>query len=162
MTTSGNPGPPDPATDDPAAADPAPRAVDLRDYVVFDLDGAAGRRVLQTDVLAVDLVCLEPGQQIEPRTFATADVVYTVLGGLAWVVTDEAQVTLSSLQAVVVPAGTPHGLRNDGVDPLIVQVLVSPPDELAAPAGEPLRPVVPVAEQAPRRRSLRDLLGGAD
>jgi quercetin dioxygenase-like cupin family protein len=157
MTTSGNPGPAD-----SAGADPAPRAVDLRDYVLFDLDGAAGRRVLQTDVLAVDLVCLEPGQQIPPRTFATADIVYTVLGGLAWVVTDEAQVTLSALQAVVMPAGTPHGLRNDGIDPLIVQVLVSPPDELAAPSGEPLRPVVPIAEEPRTRRSLRDLLGGRD
>lgn len=136
--------------------------MDLRDYVLFDLDGAAGRRVLQTDVLAVDLVCLEPGQQIPPRTFATADIVYTVLGGLAWVVTDEAQVTLSALQAVVMPAGTPHGLRNDGIDPLIVQVLVSPPDELAAPSGEPLRPVVPIAEEQRTRRSLRDVLGGRD
>lgn len=156
MTSTGNPGPAE------GAAEPTTHAVDLRDYVIFDLDGAAGRRVLQTDVLAVDLVCLEPGQQIPPRTFRTADVVYTVLGGLAWVVTDEAQVTLAALQAVVMPAGTPHGLRNDGIDPLIVQVLVSPPDELAAPSGEPLRPVVPVAEEARPRRSLRDLLGGAD
>jgi quercetin dioxygenase-like cupin family protein len=139
---------------------PEPRAVDLRDYVVFDLDGAAGRRVLETDVLAVDLICLEPGQSVPPRSFRTADVVYTVLGGLAWVVTDEAEVTLSPLQAVVVPAEVPHALRNEAADPLIVQVLVSPPDELATPTGEPLRPSSPALDEPGPRRSLRDRLGG--
>src|SRR5688572_22616670 len=79
-----------------------PVAVDLRDYVDFDLDAAAGRRVFTTDVVAVDLVCLEPAQEIAARTLAGADVIYTVLGGRAWVVTDEAEVTLDPLQAIVV------------------------------------------------------------
>ena len=109
-----------------------PIAVDLRDYVDFDLDAAAGRRVFTTDVVAVDLVCLEPGQVIDARTLPGADAIYTVLGGRAWVVTDEAEVTLDPLQAVVVPAGIPHGLRNDAPDPLILHVVVSPPDEMPA------------------------------
>lgn len=110
-----------------------PVAVDLRDYVTFDLDGATGRRVFATDVLAVDLVCMEPRQLIEARTFATADAIYTVLGGRTWIVTDEAEVTLEPLQSLLVPAGVPHALRNDSADPLILQVVVSPPDE-APPA----------------------------
>src|SRR5688500_11115050 len=97
-----------------------PIAVDLRDYVDFDLDAAAGRRVVTPDVVAVDLVCLGPGQVIDARTLPGADAIYTVLGGRAWVVTDEAEVTLDPLQSVVVPAGVPHGLRNDGADPLIL------------------------------------------
>jgi quercetin dioxygenase-like cupin family protein len=114
-----------------ARADPVP--VDLRDYVEFDLEGAAGRRVFATDVVAVDLVCLEPGQSVAARSFATADAIYTVLGGIAWVVTDDAEVTLHALQSVLIPATVPHGIRNDSPDPLILQVVVSPPDE--APAG---------------------------
>jgi quercetin dioxygenase-like cupin family protein len=122
----------------------SPTAVDLRDYVEFDLAGARGRRVFATDVVAVDLSCLEPGQLIEARTFPTADVIYTVLGGIAWVVADDAEVTLRPLQSVMVPAGTPHGVRNDSPDPLILQVVVSPPDEapettvgpLAAPSDD--------------------------
>ncbi len=106
-----------------------PVAVDLRDYVTFDLAGATGRRVYATDVLAVDVVCLEPHQLIEARTFPTADAIYTVLGGIAWLVTDEAEVTLTALQAVWIPAGVPHGVRNDAPDPLILQVVISPPDE---------------------------------
>ena len=123
-----------------------PTAVDLRDYVDFDLAAASGRRVFTTDVVAVDLVCLEPGQVIEARTLGTADAIYTVLGGRVWVVTDETQVTLEPLQAVVVPAGIPHGLRNDGIDPLILQVVVSPPDEMPESVLGPV--AVRAAEQA--------------
>lgn len=114
-----------------------PVAVDLRDYVEFDLDLPAGRRVLETDVLALDLICLEPQQSLAVRSFATADAVYTVLGGNAWVVTDDHEVTLGALQAVMVPAGVPHGLRNTSPDPLILQVVTSPPDEApVVPSGE--------------------------
>lgn len=122
--------------DDEAAPAFEPVAVDLRDYVEFDLDLPAGRRVLETDVLALDLICLEPQQTLDARTFATADAVYTVLGGTAWVVTDDAEVTLQALQAVMVPAGVAHGLRNTAPDPLILQVVTSPPDEApVVPAG---------------------------
>jgi quercetin dioxygenase-like cupin family protein len=133
--------------------------VDLRDYVTFDLGGASGRRVFATDVVAVDLVCLEPHQDVEPRTFPTADAIYTVLGGRAWVVTDEAEVTLEPLQSVMVPAGIPHALRNDSPDPLILQAVISPPDEApVAPAG----PVEqPRAEPGPSVLDrLRRVLGG--
>jgi quercetin dioxygenase-like cupin family protein len=145
-----------PAMDVPTPFQPI--AVDLRDYVEFDLEGARGRRVFATDVVAVDLTCLEPDQRIEARTFPTADVIYTVLGGIAWVVTDDAEVTLQALQSVMVPAGIPHGLRNDSPDPLIVQVVVSPPDE--APPTE-LGPAVtpdPELGRDPNRRSFTDRL----
>ena len=113
--------------------DPTP--VDLRDYVAFDLEGATERRVFATDVVAVDLICLEPGQVVDARSFPTADAIYTVLGGIAWVVADDAEVTLTALQSIMVPAGLPHGIRNNSADPLILQVVVSPPDE--APHAEP-------------------------
>ncbi len=143
--------------------DAGPTAVDLRDYVDFDLDAAVGRRVVTTDVVAVDLVCLEPGQVIDARTLGGADAIYTVLGGRVWVVTDEAEVTLDPLQAVVIPAGIPHGLRNDAPDPLILQVVVSPPDEMPgsvlgpAPAAER---ATPAADRPGLLDRVRKVLGG--
>jgi quercetin dioxygenase-like cupin family protein len=148
-----------------------PIAVDLRDYVEFDLSSPSARRVFATDVLAVDLLSLEPHQVVDARTFPTADVIYTVLGGRAWAVTDEAEVTLEPLQSVMVPAGVPHGLRNDAPDPLIVQVVISPPDEApeasegpAAAAETERRPVrVQRPGDTPRRPlldRLRRTLGG--
>lgn len=143
-----------------------PVAVDLRDYVDFDLQAAAGRRVVTTDVVAVDIVCLEPAQVVDARTLAGADVIYTVLGGRVWVVTDDSEVTLEPLQAVVVPAGVPHGLRNDGADPLILQVVVSPPDEMPgsvlgpAPAAAAASDSQPPQPQRSVLDRMRRVLGG--
>jgi len=139
-----------------------PTAVDLRDYVTFDLEGAAGRRVFATDVVAVDLVCLEPHQVVPARTYASADAIYTVLGGRAWVVTDEAEVTLAALQSVIVPAGVPHGLRNEAPDPLILQVVVSPPDEAPPlPPGPAVEPGATAPAPSPGLLDrLRRTLGG--
>jgi len=141
--------------------DPVP--VDLRDYVTFDPAGAAGRRVFTTDVVAVDLVCLEPGQVLPARAFPTADAIYTVLGGRAWVVTDDAEVTLDPLQSVMVPATVPHGLRNASPDPLILQVVISPPDEAPAAAEGPTSDgLAQGAKPSPVSLSqrLRRILGG--
>lgn len=141
-----------------------PVAVDLRDYVDFDLDAAVGRRIFTTDVVAVDLVCLEPRQVIEARTLGGADAIYTVLGGRVWVVTDETEVTLEPLQAVVVPAGVPHGLRNDGADPLILQVVVSPPDEMPHSVLGPVEvgeaATSPAAAKPSMLDRMRRVLGG--
>lgn len=143
------------------SADFEPTAVDLRDYVVFDEAGASGRRVFATDVVAIDLVCLEPGQVVDARRYDTADAVYTVLGGIAWLVTDDAEVTLQALQSVMVPAGVAHGLRNDSPDPLILQVVVSPPDEAPAPAGPAAAPSPEVGTPPPGLLDrLRRILGG--
>lgn len=150
----------------PTDAGLEPTAVDLRDYVVFDLAGASGRRVFATDVVAVDLVCLEPGQAVEPRTFPGADAIYVVLGGRVWIVTDEAEVTLTALQCLLVPAAVPHALRNDSPDPLILQVVVSPPDEapdaVLGPAVEVVGGEAKTAEAARPGLAarLRRTLGG--
>ncbi len=133
-------------------------AVDLRDYVEFDVDLPAGRRVLATDVLALDLICLEPQQVLDARTFGTADAVYTVLAGTAWVVTDDAEVTLQPLQAIMVPAGTPHGLHNSAADPLILQVVTSPPDDVAVVPAGPAPQATAERALAAARPSLVDRL----
>ena len=141
-----------------------PVAVDLRDYVDFDLDAAIGRRIFTTDVVAVDLVCLEPGQQIDARTLGGADAIYTVLGGRAWVVTDETEVTLEPLQAVVIPLGIAHGVRNDGIDPLILQVVVSPPDEMPGSVLGPVEEAATATTTSADKPSVLDrvrrMLGG--
>lgn len=147
----------------PSGADVDPTPVDLRDYVDFDEGSASDRRVFATDVVAVDLVCLEPYQLLAARTFPTADAIYTVLGGRAWVVTDDAEVTLEPLHSVMIPAATTHGIRNEAADPLILHVVVSPPDE--APAATPGPATGPASTgETPTRASwvdrLRRVLGG--
>lgn len=156
--------PPGGDADAPGDGAHGPVPVDLRDYVEFDAAGASGRRVFATDVVAVDVVCLQPHQSVEARSFATADAIYTVLGGAAWVVTDEGQVTLRALQSVMVPAPVAHGVHNDSADPLILQVVVSPPDEAPEAVLGPASTATADGELGERRpgllRRLRRLLGG--
>lgn len=107
------------------APDPVP--VDLRDYVAFDLERPVRSRIYQTEMVAFDVLCLEPGQQLGARTHPDSDTIYVVIGGRAWVVTDQAEVSLDPMHAVLVPAGTTYGVRNDSADPLLLQALTSPP-----------------------------------
>jgi mannose-6-phosphate isomerase-like protein (cupin superfamily) len=131
MTTDA-PTPP-PASDDAA---PSVVPVDLRDYVDFSPDRARRVRVLATSTVTLDLWCLEPQQATTVLAYPDADVAYTVLGGRAWFVTEEGEVGLDPMGAVLVPAGVHHGLDNRGTDPLIAIASMSPPD--AAPPSPPV------------------------
>lgn len=148
-------------SDRPAGFEPT--AVDLRDYVDFQESGPLSRRVFATDVVAVDLVGFEPQQVIAAQVLDTADVIYTVVGGRAWVVTDDAEVTLDPLQSVLIPAGVAHGVRNDAPDPLILQVVVSPPEDLPTPLTGPVEAAPAEADEPPAGgllQRVRRVLGG--
>lgn len=109
------------------------RPVDLRDFADFDPERARRVRVLASDVLTIDLWCLQPDQSTDVLHHEDTDVVYTVLGGNAWFVTDEGELGLGPLGAMLVPAGVVHGFDNRTADPLIVVASGSPPD---VPADE--------------------------
>jgi quercetin dioxygenase-like cupin family protein len=104
------------------------RPVDLRDYAAFDPDRPRRVRVLATDVLTVDLWCLEPRQATDALHLEETDVAYTVLGGNGWFVTEEGELGIGPLGAMLVPAGVVHGIENRAVDPLVVLASASPPD----------------------------------
>lgn len=115
----------DPTSDAPAP--PPVRPVDLRDYVEFGTDRARRVRVFATDRLALDLWCIEPQQSTDVLLHDDVDVTYTVLGGRSWFVTDQGEIGLDPMGAMLVPAGVAHGIDNRGADPLIVLATVSPP-----------------------------------
>ncbi|HEX9888775.1 MAG TPA: hypothetical protein VGA69_04815 [Nitriliruptorales bacterium] len=120
----------------PPATRPVP--VDLRDYVRFDRGGATRVRVFATEVLTVDLWCIEPQQATDVLLYADADISYTVVGGRSWFVTDQGEIGLDALGALLVPAGTAHGIDNRAPDPLIVLATASPPDGDQASTDAPV------------------------
>lgn len=137
--------------------------MDLRDYVDFDEREARRTRVYATERLATDLWCIEP-QQATPAMVLDADVTYTVVGGRSWFVTEDGEIGLDPLGAMLVPAGVAHGIDNRGMDPLIVLAVVSPPGEDTedAPVAEG-RGAVRIEDPdatSPLRRALRGLFGG--
>ncbi len=141
-------------------------AVDLRDYASFDQASARRVRVFATDVLTVDLWCLEPWQDTDVLHDEEVDVVYTVIGGNAWFVTDQGEIGLGPLGAMLIPAGVAHGIANRTADPLIVLASASPPD---TPGGvvrtdEPVERTNGAVNPGKGKRSLADrlraLIGG--
>jgi len=130
---------------DGAGSLPAPLPVDLRDWVRFSTTEATRVRVLRTSHLAVDLWCIEPRQATDVLVLRGSDVTYTVLAGRSWFATAEGDIGLDPLGALLVPAGTLHGIDNRAPDPLIVMAVSSPPDEVA--------PELPVSDAG---RAVRD------
>jgi quercetin dioxygenase-like cupin family protein len=121
-----------------SAPEPAgpPLPVDLRDWVQFSTTAATRVRVLASASLAVDLWCLEPQQATPVIALGEADVTYTVVAGRSWFVTEAGEVGLDPLGALLVPAGTAHGIDNRAPDPLIVVAVSSPPSSEAV--GSPV------------------------
>jgi quercetin dioxygenase-like cupin family protein len=130
--------------DDPAQRPTSVRPVDLRDYVDFEQGEATRVRVFASDHLALDLWCVEPQQATPVLHHPDRDVAYTVVGGRSWFVTDDGEIGLDPLGAMLVPAGVVHGIDNRAPDPLIVVAVSSPPsvEDEASPvstAGEAIR-----------------------
>ena len=155
-------------SDDPAA-DPRPdtvppgqvRPTDLRDYVDFSPDAARRTRVYATDHLAHDLWCIEPQQATPVLHYDDTDVTYTVIAGRSWFVTEEGEVGLDPMGALLVPAGVAHGIDNRGTDPLIVAATCAPPDspEEDAPVVDTGAAIRDDDQYGRRRRRVGEALG---
>ncbi len=147
----------------PNPAGPAERVlpVDLRDYADARPDTVTTTRVFATANLGVDLWCIPPRASTGALHDAGRDTAYTVIGGRSWIVTDEGEVGLDPMGAILIPADTAHGIENRAADPLIVLATSSPPGGASAST-----PVSDAAEavQRPRPpgllRRLGALLGG--
>jgi mannose-6-phosphate isomerase-like protein (cupin superfamily) len=149
----------EPTADPPASV----RPVDLRDYVRFSQETATRVRVFASGHLALDLWCVEPQQATPVLHLPDRDVTYTVVGGRSWFVTDDGEVGLDPLGAMLVPAGVVHGIDNRAPDPLIVVAVSSPPasEEEDAPVeatGGAVR--YERAGPGPVRRFLDRVFGG--
>lgn len=138
--------------------------MDLRDHVDFSPERARHVRVLATDRIALDLWCIEPRQATPVLTIDDRDVTYTVVGGRSWFVTDQGEIGLDPLGAMLVPAGTVHAIDNRAPDPLVVVAVSSPPGEDPGGAPAAVRPGPAVrrdGQSGTLRRALGRLRGGA-
>lgn len=107
------------------------RPVDLRDYVDCVRGAATRVRVFQTERLALDVWCVEPRSSTQTLHLPDQDVAYTVIAGRSWFVTEDGEVGLDPMGAMLVPADVVHGFENRSPDPLIVLAACSPPGEAA-------------------------------
>jgi quercetin dioxygenase-like cupin family protein len=99
----------------------------VREHAKFRPDKMAKIALATTPRAQLDLYCLEPGQDQKPHAHDDQDKIYFVLDGRGRVTLGGANETLEAGEAVVAPAGVPHGIANDGAAPLTVLVVVTPP-----------------------------------
>lgn len=99
----------------------------LRDHVTLAADRMARIALASTPRVHLDLYCLAPGQAQRPHSHADQDKLYVVIEGRGRVHLDGADERVEPGDAVLARAGAPHGVANDGEEPLVLLVVVSPP-----------------------------------
>ncbi len=103
----------------------------VKDRARLDPDKMSKIVLAATDRSQLDLYCVGPGQSQKAHTHDAQDKIYYVLEGGGRFSLGEKEERLSAGEALVVPAGVEHGLVNDGPDPLLVLVVVTPPPQHA-------------------------------
>jgi quercetin dioxygenase-like cupin family protein len=98
-----------------------------RQHAKFGPDKMAKIALATTERAQLDLYCLEPGQEQAPHAHPDQDKIYVVLEGRGRALVGGREEILEAGEAVVAPAGTPHGLSNPGPARLLALVVVSPP-----------------------------------
>ncbi len=101
--------------------------ITVRDHAKFSLDRMAKIALAATPRAQLDLYCVAPGQSQKPHRHDDQDKVYYVLEGAGRFTLAGQEERLTGGEALVAPAGVDHGLVNDGTDPLLVLVVVTPP-----------------------------------
>lgn len=99
----------------------------LKERAEFRADRMSKIALARTERALLDLYCLGPGQEQTPHAHADQDKIYVVLEGRARVSLDGREESLEAGEAVVAPAGSPHGIANAGTSPLLALVVVAPP-----------------------------------
>ena len=99
----------------------------VRDLAKFAPDKMAKIALATTDRCQLDLYCVAAGQSQKAHTHDDQDKIYYVVEGIGRFSLGDAEQRLSAGEVLVASAGVPHGLVNDGPEPLLVLVVVTPP-----------------------------------
>ncbi len=105
----------------------APRAIAWVERIAFDPARAAKAELWSGERLFTGLNCLLPGQGQERHSHAAADKLYVVLRGRGAFEVGEDAFAAGEGTVVPAPAGVPHGVRNEGPEPLVLMTVMSPP-----------------------------------
>jgi quercetin dioxygenase-like cupin family protein len=99
----------------------------VRDVARFTTDKMAKIALATTDRCQLDLYCVAAGQSQKAHTHDDQDKIYYVVEGNGRFALGGTEQRLSAGEALVAAAGVEHGLVNDGPEPLLVLVVVTPP-----------------------------------
>jgi quercetin dioxygenase-like cupin family protein len=109
--------------------------IKVTEHAKFSPDRMAKIALATTARAQLDLYCVAPGQSQKPHVHDDQDKVYYVLDGRGRFALGGQEEQLAAGEAIVAPAGVEHGLVNDGTEPLLVLVVVTPPPPHGPKAG---------------------------
>jgi mannose-6-phosphate isomerase-like protein (cupin superfamily) len=98
----------------------------LADLIGFDQQRMTKRRVFESDRTLTDLYCLDPGQEQLLLVHEASDKVVVVMAGRVLARVEEESAELAQYEALLVPAGSKHALKNLGPDPAVLLVFLGP------------------------------------
>jgi mannose-6-phosphate isomerase-like protein (cupin superfamily) len=98
----------------------------LADLIAFDQQRMAKHRVFETDRTITDLYCLDPDQEQLLLVHEASDKVMVAMAGRVLVRVDDESAEIGQYEAVLVPAGSKHALKNLGPDPAVLLVFLAP------------------------------------
>jgi quercetin dioxygenase-like cupin family protein len=99
----------------------------VRDHAKLGPDKMTKIALAITPRSQLDLYCLAPGQAQKAHTHDEQDKICFVLDGRGTFTLDDREERLEPGEAIVAPAGSRHGIVNDGPGELLVLVVVTPP-----------------------------------
>ncbi len=79
---------------------------------------------LPKNIRILSFLTLKPGESVGYHSHADEDEVYHCISGQGWVRDGSEEVEMAPGDTVVLPAGTMHGMKNLGLEDLVVLALV--------------------------------------
>lgn len=98
----------------------------LADVIAFDQRRMAKHRLFETDRTITDLYCLDPDQEQLLLVHEASDKVVVAMAGRVLVRVEDDSAEIGQYEAVLVPAGAKHALKNLGPDPAVLLVFLAP------------------------------------
>ena len=107
-----------------------PEPIRPEDHAVYSSDKMGKATLFESERILVGLNSFEAGQEHKLHAHEGMDKVYHVLSGRGLCLLGDREVSMDAGTMLVAPAGVSHGIRNTGVDRLLVLAILAP-----APGG---------------------------
>ena len=103
-----------------------PEALRPETHAVFKPDKMGKATLFASPRILVGLNCFEPGQEHALHAHEGMDKVYQVLEGRGRFLLEGREIEMAPGVMLVAPEGVPHGIRNTGVERLVVLAILAP------------------------------------
>ena len=98
----------------------------LEESISFSEEKMKKNALFDSPNLFYDAYCLLPGQSQKVHAHENSDKVYFVVRGAGCFTVGNEEADLTEGNAIIAPAGVPHGVRNASGDELVLLVTMAP------------------------------------